>query len=114
MQLLSPFPLVNKILNLSINKKNLILKKNEGSSHFSSELESQPLVITALKDYKDTVSPQSCFSDFSQVMHTINKILNSLDGSFTSLNVELETQEASLNSLSTARSDSSKDLQKIY
>ena len=51
----------------------------------SNEFEHQALVITVPNDYTETVSPQSWFSDFSQVTIPFIEVKNSLHVSNASL-----------------------------
>ena len=61
----------------------------------STEFEHQALVITVPNDYEETVSPQSSFSDFSQIKTPFTEVNNSLHGSNASLDDEMEFHEPS-------------------
>ena len=56
----------------------------------------------------EAVSPLHSRSHVSQSKNPITEIKNSLPGSHTSLNYQMETQEASGNAPSTARKDPSR------
>ena len=47
----------------------------------STKFEHQSLVITVPKNYKESDSPQSSLSDFSQIIKHFTKVKNSLNGS---------------------------------
>ena len=72
----------------------------------SSEFESPALVITRSTIHKESISPQSPFSDLSQKSTAFTEIKNSLHGSQTSLSDKMVTQEASASATSIINDDS--------
>ena len=69
-----------------------IAEKTLGASTFCTYFESQFLVITLPKNYKETVSSGNSLSDLSQNTKAITENKNSWHGSDTSLNDEMEPQ----------------------
>ena len=78
----------------------------------SLDFEHQALINTVPNEYKERVSPQGSFSDFSQNTAPISEVKNSLEASNASLNDKMQFQGAS-NSAPLTATDDSKTLQNI-
>ena len=99
-------PFATNHTSISIREKKLIISHFEDRWNtlevffFSTEFESQALVITVPIRYKEAVSPRSSLTNFLQDKTAFAKNRKFLHGPNTSLNDEIKTQEASVSAAS--------------
>ena len=91
---------------MSINQKNL------GGHLASTDFESESVLITTTKDYKETASLQRSLSDLFELTNPSTEVMNPVHGFSTSLVDEMKIEEVSASAPCTARTDSKKTSKK--